>query len=143
MSTIKKDSLWIFKPHRTVLINNKTTKQHHGASKKKIYDIELSGRWVKNAKKEKKIFFVFLMINLNKLYFLVGHNYWKKNKKSDYQKCNHACIMHVLTATIYTHIKQYVWIGRLSANIANISIGLTTCRPIIQKLTEESISSNW
>ncbi len=25
MSTIKKDSLWIFKPHRTVLINNKTT----------------------------------------------------------------------------------------------------------------------
>ena len=29
MSTIKKDSLWIFKPHRTVLINNKTTKQHY------------------------------------------------------------------------------------------------------------------
>ncbi len=29
MSTIKKDSLWIFKPHRTVLINNKTTKQDY------------------------------------------------------------------------------------------------------------------
>ncbi len=29
MSTIKKYSLWIFKPHRTVLINNKTTKQHY------------------------------------------------------------------------------------------------------------------
>ena len=29
MSAIKKDSLWIFKPHRTVLINNKTTKQHY------------------------------------------------------------------------------------------------------------------
>jgi hypothetical protein len=59
-------------------------------------------------KKGKKIFFVFLMINLNKLYFLVGHNYWKKIKKSDYQKCNHACIMHVLTAIIYTNMKQYV-----------------------------------
>jgi len=29
VSTIKKDSLWIFQPHRTVLINNKTTKQHY------------------------------------------------------------------------------------------------------------------
>ena len=29
MSTIKKDSIWIFKPHRTVLINNKTTKHHY------------------------------------------------------------------------------------------------------------------
>jgi hypothetical protein len=52
----------------------------------------------KTQKRKKKIFFVFLIINLNKLYFLVGHNYWKKNKKSDYQKCNHACIMHFLTA---------------------------------------------
>ena len=52
----------------------------------------------KRKKGKKKFFFVFLMINLNKLYFLVGHNYWKKIKKSDYQKCNHACIMHVLTA---------------------------------------------
>ena len=26
---LKKDSLWIFKPHRTVLINNKTTKKHY------------------------------------------------------------------------------------------------------------------
>ncbi len=37
----------------------------------------------------------------------------------------------------------HIWIGRLSANIANLSIGLTAWRPIIQKLTEESISSNW
>ncbi len=29
MSTIKKDSLWTLKPHRTVLINNKTTKQNN------------------------------------------------------------------------------------------------------------------
>jgi len=29
LSTIKKNSLCIFKPHRTVLINNKTTKQHY------------------------------------------------------------------------------------------------------------------
>ena len=27
LSSIKKDSLWICQPHRTVLINNKTTKQ--------------------------------------------------------------------------------------------------------------------
>ncbi len=53
--------------------------------------------WSKMQKREKKIFFVLLMINLNKFSLLVSHNYWeKKIKKSDYQKCNHACIMHVL-----------------------------------------------
>jgi hypothetical protein len=49
--------------------------QKHEASKKKFFDTELSGLVVKNAKKEKKIFFVLLMINLNKFSLLVGHDY--------------------------------------------------------------------
>jgi hypothetical protein len=65
--------------------------------------------WSKMQKKEKDNFiFVLLMIYLNKFSLLLGHNYWKKIKKSDYQKCNHACIMHALTAIIYTNINQYV-----------------------------------
>jgi len=78
----------------------------HGASQKRIFDIELSGLVVKNAKKEKKIFFVLLLINLTNSNYDPQTNFlcwWviiteKKIKKSDYQKCNHACIMHVLTA---------------------------------------------
>ncbi len=31
------------------------------------------------------------------IFFVSGSWLLKKNKKSDYQKCNHACIMHVLT----------------------------------------------
>ena len=54
----------------------------HGASKKKIFDIELSGLVVKNAKKEqKKIFFVLLMINLKKFSLLVGGNGVQHTKK--------------------------------------------------------------
>ena len=45
--------------------------------------------------------------------------------------------MHFLTSIIFVNIKQY---AKLSANIAYISICLTTSRPIIQKLTKESIS---
>jgi len=141
---------------------------NHGASKKKIFNITFSGLVVKNAKKEKKNFFVLLMINLNKFLLLVGHNYWKKIKKSDYQK-QKKVVMEKKQTTVRNQtnckvnitinstarrsqalqrLRRYqllihVWIGRLSAYIANISNGLTTWRPIIQKLTEESISNNW
>jgi len=63
------------------------TLKFHGASKKKIFEIELSGLVVKNAKKEKKIFFVLLMINhayiISKMHILCMF---------------HAYYMHVLTA---------------------------------------------
>jgi len=49
---------------------------HARGVKKKLYDTELSGLVVKNAKIEKKKFsFLLLMINLNKFSLLVGHNY--------------------------------------------------------------------
>jgi hypothetical protein len=58
------------------VLRHKKNQFHHGAPKWKTFDIELSGLVVKNAKKrKKKIFFVLLMINLNKFSLLVGHNY--------------------------------------------------------------------
>ena len=44
----------------------------HGASKKKIFDIELSGLVVKNAKKEKKIFLCAFNDQFKQIFFVGG-----------------------------------------------------------------------
>jgi hypothetical protein len=44
----------------------------HGASKKKIFDIELSGLMVKNAKKEKKIFLCAFNDQFKQIFFVGG-----------------------------------------------------------------------
>ena len=45
---------------------------HHGASKKKIFDIELSGLVVKNAKKEKKNFLCAFNDQFKQIFFVGG-----------------------------------------------------------------------
>jgi hypothetical protein len=54
-------------------IMHKTKMLIHGASKKKIFDIELSGLVVKNAKKgEKKFFFCAFNDQFKQIFFVGG-----------------------------------------------------------------------
>ena len=45
---------------------------YHGASKKKIFDIELSGLVIKNAKKEKKNFLCAFNDQFKQIFFVGG-----------------------------------------------------------------------
>ena len=74
--------IWYFTFSTNILFCYFYVYKPRGVKKENLWYRPLWSVGEKRKKWKKKIFFVFLMINLNKLYFLVGHNYWKKIRLS-------------------------------------------------------------